>query len=209
MALLLLALLLSYLAGSFPTSLIVAKKFRGIDIREHGSGNAGGTNVLRVVGWKAALLVAAVDVGKGALAAGLIWRIAAPAPLDGPSLAAAAGAAAVLGHVFPVFAGFRGGKGVGTAAGVMAVLHPLALAACVPLFAGVVALTRIVSLASVCSALAFPVAVLCIGGPAWVRSNPLPSGIVTALALFIVFTHRSNLKRLLAGTENRFGRTPD
>lgn len=206
MALLLLALLLSYLAGSFPTSLIVSKKYKGIDIREHGSGNAGGTNVLRVVGWRAALLVAFVDVGKGALAAGLIWRIASPAPLDGLSLASASGAAAVIGHVFPIFAGFRGGKGVGTTAGVLAVLHPLVLAALVPLFAGIVVLTRIVSLASICSALASPVALLCVRGPAWVRANPLPSGIVAGLALLIVITHRSNLKRLMAGTENRLAK---
>lgn len=203
-----LALILSYLAGSFPTSVIVARKFRGIDIREHGSGNAGGTNVLRVVGWKAALLVAVVDVGKGALAASLLWRVAAPSGfLDADALASAAGGCAVLGHVYPVFARFRGGKGVGTAAGVMFVLHPLALAACVPIFAGLVTLTRMVSLGSVCSAVAFPALLVATSGEGWTRENPLSAGIAAALSLFLVFTHRSNLKRIATGTENRLGRS--
>jgi len=201
-------LLLSYLVGSFPTSLLVARRFAGIDIREHGSGNAGGTNVLRVVGWKAALLVALVDVGKGALAASLVWRLAVPAPpFDAVALSTLAGACAVVGHVYPVFAGFRGGKGVGTSAGAMVVVQPLALVCCVPLFAAVAAVSRMVSLASMCAALALPLAVLLVHGPAWVAENPITSAAVTALSIFVVFTHRSNIRRILAGAENRLGGT--
>ena len=114
MTALLLILLAAYLMGSFPTSIVVARRARGIDIREHGSGNAGGTNVLRVVGWKAALLVALVDVGKGTVAS-LLPHLAPASSLavDVVDACALAGACAVVGHVFPVFAGFRGARAWG------------------------------------------------------------------------------------------------
>jgi acyl phosphate:glycerol-3-phosphate acyltransferase len=203
---LILVLLAAYLAGSCPTSLLVSRRVKGIDIREYGSGNAGATNVLRSVGWKAALFVAAVDVGKGALAAGVLpLLLPKDGPLDRLAVGSLAGACAVVGHVFPVFAGFRGGKGVGTAAGMMAVLHPLSLLACVPVFAGVVLLTRMVSLASMLGALAFPLSLWALRGNDWVEANPVAFWTTVGIAAFIVFTHRSNVRRILSGTENRFG----
>ncbi len=203
------AIILSYLAGSFPTSILVSRLVKGIDIRQHGSGNAGGTNVLRVVGWKAALLVALVDVGKGWLAAAVISRLslggASPASVTAMTIA---GAASVVGHVYPVFAGFRGGKGVGTTAGVMIAVHPLVLAACAPLFFVTVLATRMVSLGSVLAAASFPLLLWAMSGTSWVRENPWPFWIVAGLALLIMVKHRGNILRILAGTENRLGRRP-
>lgn len=202
-----LVLLAAYLMGSCPTSLLVSRRVKGIDIRQHGSGNAGATNVLRSVGWKAALLVAVVDVGKGALAAGALpLLLPEGGPLDRVAAGSLAGACAVAGHVYPVFAGFRGGKGVGTAAGMMASLHPLALLACVPVFAAVVLLTRMVSLASMLGALAFPLSLWLIRGTGWVAANPVAFWTPVGIAVFILFTHRSNVRRILTGTENRFGK---
>jgi glycerol-3-phosphate acyltransferase PlsY len=202
-----LVLLAAYLAGSCPTSLLVSRQVKGIDIRQHGSGNAGATNVLRSVGWKAALFVAAVDVGKGALAAGVLpLLLPEGGPLDRLAAGSLAGACSVVGHVYPVFAGFRGGKGVGTAAGMMATLHPLALLACVPVFAGVVAITRMVSLASMLGALAFPLLLWGLRGTGWAEANPVAFWTPAGIAAFILFTHRSNLRRILSGTENRLSR---
>jgi glycerol-3-phosphate acyltransferase PlsY len=201
------AVILSYLAGSFPTSILVSRMVKGIDIRQHGSGNAGGTNVLRVVGWKAALLVALVDVGKGWLAAAVISRLvlggASPAPVTAMTVA---GAAAVVGHIYPLFAGFRGGKGVGTTAGMMIAVHPLVLAACAPVFFVTVLATRMVSLGSVLAAASFPLLLWAMSGTSWVMENPWSFGIVAGLALLIVVKHRSNLLRIRSGTENRLGR---
>lgn len=202
---LILVLLAAYLVGSCPTSLLVSRRAKGIDIRQHGSGNAGATNVLRTVGWRAALFVAAVDVGKGALAAGALpLLLPEGGPLDRLAAGSLAGALAVVGHVYPVFAGFRGGKGVGTAAGMMAALHPLVLLACVPVFAGAILLTRMVSLASMLGALFFPLALWALRGSEWATANPVAFWTPAGIAAFILFTHRTNVRRILAGTENRF-----
>lgn len=166
----------------------------GVDLRALGSGNAGGTNALRVLGWRAGVPVMAVDVGKGALATALplLANVGEPAWL--PLLCAVL---AVLGHVFPVFARFRGGKGVATGAGALIVLAPLAALASAAVWGLVVATTRIVSIASVLAALALPGAVFLLGERA-------PRGLFAlsaALALFVVWTHRTNLRRLLRGEE--------
>ncbi len=205
MALLVALLALSYLLGSIPTSVIVTRLVKGVDIRRFGSGNAGGTNVLRVVGWKAALVVAAVDVGKGSLAALLPRLVAQPLPLDPVLAAMLCGALAVVGHCFPLFAGFRGGKGVGTTAGMLLVVQPLAAAAAAPLFFLVVALTRMVSLGSMIAALALPVVVWILRGSAWVAGNRTAFSVLVALSLFIVFNHRTNIARIIRGSENRLG----
>jgi glycerol-3-phosphate acyltransferase PlsY len=203
------AIILSYLAGSFPTSILVSRLVKGIDIRQHGSGNAGGTNVLRVVGWRAALFVALVDVGKGWLAAAVISRLSLGGASAEPVTAmTVAGAASVVGHIYPAFAGFRGGKGVGTTAGMMIAVHPLVLAACAPIFFVAVLATRMVSLGSVLAAASFPLLLWAMSGTSWVRENPWPFWIVAGLALLIVVKHRSNIHRILAGTENRLGRRP-
>lgn len=198
---------LSYLMGSFPTSIIVARRAKGIDIREHGSGNAGGTNVLRVVGWKAALVVAAVDVGKGALAAALpVLCAPSPLPVDLADAGAICGACAVIGHIYPIFARFRGGKGVGTAAGMFATTQPLALALAAPVFVAAVWATRWVSLGSVLGALALPLALYLTRGGEWIGQHPITFGISIALAALILFEHRQNISRMFQGSESRLGK---
>jgi acyl phosphate:glycerol-3-phosphate acyltransferase len=206
MTALLLILLAAYLMGSFPTSIVVARRARGIDIREHGSGNAGGTNVLRVVGWKAALLVALVDVGKGTVAS-LLPHLA-PAPslaVDVVDACALAGTAAVVGHVFPIFAGFRGGKGVGTSAGGFAVTQPLALACAAPVFFLTVLTTRWVSLGSILGALTLPLAIYFTRGSEWIGEHAPAFWSSIFLAVLIVVMHRANISRIVRGEESRLG----
>ena len=203
---LLLLAALSYLMGSFPTSVIVARRAKGIDIREHGSGNAGGTNVLRVVGWRAALLVAVVDVGKGALAAALPFFCAPSSlPLSLDDAGSLCGACAVVGHIYPVFARFRGGKGVGTAAGMFTTTQPLALALAAPVFVIAVWTTRWVSLGSVLGALALPCALYLTRGGEWIDEHSITLGVSIALAALILFKHRQNISRMFHGNESRLG----
>ena len=185
-----------YFAGSFPTSFL-GGKLAGIDLREHGSKNLGATNVYRVLGWKYAVPVGLIDIAKGAIPVAMASRAA-----DGRAwLPLAVGCAAILGHVFSVFLRFRGGKGVATAAGVVLALAPAALGVSAVVWVGVLAATGFVSLASMLGAVAFPISVRLLY-PA--SSYVFWVGVV--LAGFIVFTHRTNIGRLLAGTENRFGR---
>ena len=202
-------LLLSYLAGSIPTSVIVGKLFFGTDIRTKGSGNAGGTNAFRVFGWKAGTVVVVVDIAKGAIATLFISRIpefANPdaALLTPDALAISAGCAAVLGHVWTIFGRFHGGKGVAAAAGMVLALYPLALASAVALFALVAISTGIISVASLSAAICFPFIVLLFAGTGVVQVTPLEFWFTIPLALLIVFTHRKNIRRLLHGEENRF-----
>lgn len=202
-------LALSYLMGSFPTSIIVARRVRGIDIREHGSGNAGGTNVLRVVGWKAGLVVAVVDVGKGALAAALPMFLAPHSMAMGrEDTCALCGACAVVGHIYPIFARFRGGKGVGTSAGMFAVTQPLALAFAAPVFVVAVWATRWVSLGSILGALAVPLAIYFTRGGEWIEGNRIAFGVSLAVAVLIIFKHRANISRMIRGSESRLGGAP-
>jgi glycerol-3-phosphate acyltransferase PlsY len=199
-------LVLAYLLGSFPTSIIAGKVLRGIDIREHGSGNAGGTNVFRVLGWKPGLVVTAVDVFKGFIAAAWLPLWIAPDMTHLPFLQLAAGIAAVFGHIWTIFAGFRGGKGVGTAAGMLLALFSEAVIYCILVFAVVLLLTRYVSLSSISAAVTFPV-VLTVFRYLLDREVPLPFYIFSFFAAaLIIYTHRANIKRLLNGNENRIGR---
>lgn len=199
------ALVLGYLLGSIPTSVIVGKVFFGVDPRKVGSGNAGGTNSFRVFGWKAGVAVVAVDVAKGAAAVALAPAVAASPPLNPAVLALAAGFAAVAGHVWTVFAGFRGGKGVATSAGVLAAIEPFSFCATAAVFALTIARTGLVSLGSLLSALAFPsfVTIRYLLG-AETRLFLVP--VSWLLGAFIAYTHRSNIGRLLRGEEKRFER---
>jgi len=190
------ALLVAYLAGSVPTSYVVGRLGRGIDLRQHGSRSLGATNAFRVLGWQWALPVAVVDIAKGAIPVWLLSPLVGPAPL----VPLAIGLAAVLGHVFSVFMGFRGGKGVATAAGAVLALAPIPLLAALGIWTALLKLTGYVSLASMAAALAFPMLAWWIG-----TSNPHVASVGAGLALFILFTHRANIGRLLAGTESRFG----
>lgn len=207
---LLAVLALSYLVGSIPTSIIVGRILRGrdFDIRKEGSGNAGGTNVFRVLGWKPGLTVMAIDVGKGVLATLLVsqWEPFGKIFLSPTVMQIISGLAAICGHVWTIFAGFRGGKGVGTAAGMIVALYPIAALICVVVFILVVFFTRYVSLGSICAALALPLVLLILPPSTEVDTDVLFlfSLLVSGL---IVFTHRSNIKRLLSGTENRFGKS--
>ena len=186
---------LAYLVGSLSFATILVRFTTGKDIRTEGSGNAGATNVLRAHGKGLALVVAALDIGKGALAVWLVRLVTADS-----RYAAAAGLAAVLGHVFPVFYGFRGGKGVATAVGAFLVLAPLATLVCIGVFLAIVAATRYVSLGSVVSvALLPPLAGLVFDA----REPVVLAG--SAVAVLVTFKHIGNLNRLAAGTESRLG----
>lgn len=199
------AILASYLAGSFPTSILVGKLCFGRDIREEGSGNAGGTNAFRVFGWKAGLAVVAVDLGKGLAAALLLSRLGEDSGLPRELLRLLAGSAAVAGHVWTLFAGFRGGKGVATAAGALAATAPWPFAFAALAFALVLGLGGIVSLASLAAALAFPLSLLALalaGRP----SSPLLLGFSCLLAILVFYTHRANIGRLRRGEEQGFER---
>lgn len=193
-------LVLGYLIGGIPFALIAGRAFYGIDLREHGSGNLGATNVLRVLGVRAALAVAALDVGKGA-AAVAIAMLAAPRALSGSGrdwVLVWVSVAAIAGHTFSPYIRFRGGKGVATAAGAIAVMMPIVWPVLFATFVAVIALTRIVSLASLVVAVEFVVL-------AWVVYHdraPLVVFAVVAAAL-VVFQHRSNIARLVRGEERK------
>ncbi len=200
-----LVLLLSYLIGSFPTAVIAGKLLKRIDIRKHGSGNAGATNVLRVLGWKAALVVMLIDMLKGFAA--VYWLVNIIPDTDDINTKALyqimAGVAAIIGHIFTLFAGFKGGKGVGTAAGVFFGLQPLPVFVCLLVFIGIVYRTRYVSLGSMTAALLLPV-ILFVQKFALNLAIPIPHIVIGLfLAILIVLTHRENIHRLLQGTENK------
>jgi len=197
-------LVLSYLAGSIPTAIMASRLVLKDDIRHHGSKNAGATNVFRVMGWKPALVVVLIDIGKGVAAVLLVTQLGAT-PLSPVLLKIVAGLAAIIGHIFTVFAGFRGGKGVGTAFGVLISLAPTASLITFAVWLALVLVTRIVSVGSVAAGIVFPVTLFVQhsfsdAGPA---TELLCFGVV--LGLLILLTHRSNIGRLLRGEENRFG----
>jgi glycerol-3-phosphate acyltransferase PlsY len=187
----------SYFVGAIPTSYLAGKLLRGIDLREHGSKNLGATNVYRVMGPKVAVPVGLFDVFKGA--APVLWL----APL-GPawsSFALLCGISAILGHVFSAFVGFKGGKGVATAGGVVIALAPVAILICLGIWGGVTFSSGYVSLGSITAALAYPGLVF------WLTPAQRPFILIHLLiALALVWFHRANIGRLRSGTENRFGR---
>jgi acyl phosphate:glycerol-3-phosphate acyltransferase len=191
-------LLASYFLGAIPTSHLVSRTFAKIDLRQHGSGNLGATNLYRVLGWKYAVPVALFDIAKGVIPVLLF----APQASDSLTFALACGVAAILGHVFSVFVRFKGGKGVATAAGVMLALTPLALGVAAAVWLTVVLLSGYVSLGSIAAAVVLPFAVYFLED----RSRPELLWIETLIAAGVVLLHRRNIQRLLKGTENRFGR---
>lgn len=199
--------LLSYLVGSFPTSIVTGRMMRRIDIREHGSGNAGGTNVFRVLGWKAGLFVALVDIGKGMLATLLVSKIRIDVvPLDAMPVQIIAGVSAVVGHIWTVLAKFKGGKGVATGAGMIFALFPWAALVCLFIFVTLVLATRYVSVGSIAATAALPLVLMLMDrmfGKTVPNSGYVFSILVTIL---ILFTHRANIRRLFNGTENRFNK---
>jgi glycerol-3-phosphate acyltransferase PlsY len=193
-------LVIAYLAGSIPFAFLAGKLFKGIDLREHGSGNLGATNVFRVMGWKIATLVMALDMAEGALPVLLLPPRLAPAHAE--LWAIGFGVAAIAGHVRSVFLLWKGGgKGVATAGGVFLALAPIASLISIAVFALVVYLSGYVSLGSLCSAVVLTVTVVIAKG---VRS---PVAIACAvITVFVFWTHRANIGRLWRGEENRFRR---
>lgn len=205
--------ILSYLAGSIPTSIIIGKLTKGIDIREHGSGNAGGTNVMRVIGWKQGTLVIILDALKGAFAVVVVARLhygGLPfqniSPFDDFTLVQIiAGIAAVIGHIWTVFAGFRGGKGIATALGMLIMIITVDMLVALGVFILVVSISKYVSLGSILAAISVPLTLI-------IRENLFNEHIqsyntllpfVIAVSLLVVYTHRKNVTRLLNGTESK------
>jgi glycerol-3-phosphate acyltransferase PlsY len=191
-------LIASYLLGAIPTSHIVSRSFANIDLRQHGSGNLGATNLYRVLGWKYAVPVALFDIAKGVIP--VVWF--APQVSRSELYALACGVVAILGHVFSVFVHFKGGKGVATAAGVMLGMTPLALAAAAVVWGLVLLSTGYVSLASMAAAAVLPFGVYVLEQPI----SPELFWVVVLVAVGVIVLHRRNIQRLLKGTESRFGR---
>lgn len=193
-----LAFVASYLIGAIPTSYWVVKLARGVDLRTVGSGNLGATNLYRFLGWKYAIPVGIFDLLKGTIPVVVI------APIVGVSIigAIALGLAAVLGHVYSPFVGFKGGKGVATGGGVILGIAPWAFLVSLAAWAVVVKVSGYVSLGSIIAAVLLAPSILLLH-----RDVPLGAvGIVAALSAMVIWFHRANLRRLRDGTENRFGR---
>jgi glycerol-3-phosphate acyltransferase PlsY len=192
-----LTILLAYLLGSIPFALLLARRWSATDLRLVGSGNLGAANVMRASGLAAGVLVAVLDMAKGAASVWLAERFAANAAAP-----AAAGLAAIVGHIYPVWLRFRGGKGVATACGVFSVLAPLAVVPALAIFVGSVWLTKYISLGSILASLALPPL-------AYVTGSSMPSTVAAiGAAALIIFRHRSNVARLRARTEPRVGARP-
>jgi glycerol-3-phosphate acyltransferase PlsY len=211
---LVIVVLLSYILGSAPTSIILSKWRHGFDIRSKGSGNAGGTNVFRVLGWKSGVFVIVMDCLKGVIAtsviARLFWDPTLPfynrTPFDDFTIIQMiCGGAAIIGHVLTVFAGFKGGKGIATGAGMLIGIAPTEFAVSVVIFFVFFFVFRYVSLGSIMGAVAFPLSLI-------VRYNILSDEIhsyktlvffSSGIALFLIYSHRANIKRLIEGTERK------
>ena len=204
---LIVVLFASYLTGSIPTSIIMGRLTKGIDIREHGSGNAGGTNVFRVLGWKPALIVLIVDVFKGwfpaAVLASVFFNVQAIPDLGVVQILC--GFSAVLGHTYTIFAGFKGGKGVGTLGGMLLALFPSAFIFCLAVAILAIIFTGYVSVASIFASVSLPLFIIIL--PPFLGTDPAPLSLMIFSLLipwFIIYTHRSNIQRLRSGKENQF-----
>jgi glycerol-3-phosphate acyltransferase PlsY len=210
---LLFVVVLSYLVGSIPTSIILSKLLRGIDIRQHGSGNAGGTNVFRVLGWKWGVLTIILDAVKGAIVVVVVARLYLDnfpfnniTPFDDFTVVQIiCGIAAVIGHVWTVFAGFRGGKGIATALGFLITLITIDMLLVLAVFTLTVTLSRYISLGSMMAAVSLPIILI-------VRENLFGVNIpgyntilpfVIGLVLLVLYTHRKNIDRLIKGSESK------
>lgn len=206
--------LLSYIIGSIPTSIMLSKWKHGFDIRTKGSGNAGGTNVFRVLGWKSGVFVMAVDMGKGILVTALISRLFWDPTLpfynktpfdDFTIIQMICGGVAIVGHIWTMFAGFKGGKGIATGAGMLIGVAPTEAAISIGVFFLVFLVYKYVSLGSIAAAVAFPLSL-------FVRHNIFGDDIQSyktlivfslSVAILLVYSHRHNIKRLIEGTEKK------
>jgi acyl phosphate:glycerol-3-phosphate acyltransferase len=198
-----LLIVLAYFIGSIPTALIVSKKFFGIDIRDYGSGNMGATNTFRVLGPKYGSIVMAADILKGMLAVGLFYclpyYIKEANDLARTNFMIGLGLAAVAGHIFPIFAQFRGGKGVATLFGMILGIQPIIAVCCVGVFLIILFITRYVSLSSILAGIALPICVLWI----WNDHTIIYRVFAVGVAALIILTHQKNISRILNGNESR------
>lgn len=195
-------IILAYFIGSIPTAVIVSKKYYGIDIREHGSGNAGATNTFRILGSKAGAAVMLIDMLKGFLAAKLALLSVFPWDSEAiTNLQIFLGLAAVVGHIFPIWADFRGGKGIATLFGMILAIQPLVAISLIGVFILMLYLTRYVSLSSISASIAFPVLIL------FIFKEPEISYrfFAIATACLVILTHYKNIGRLLHGNESKVG----
>lgn len=194
--------ILAYLIGSIPTAVWYGKTFHKIDVREHGSGNAGATNTLRILGNKAGFIVLFIDLLKGFIATSLAYfsdfEITNQAYFNFQMVL---GVTAVLGHVFPVFAGFKGGKGIATLLGMAIALNFQIAFICIIAFVTIVWLTKYISVGSMSAAI---LAAVLSFFPYFYANNVVANCFFCAIAIMVVYTHRANVKRLLAGNENKF-----
>ena len=206
-------IILSYLVGSIPNSIIISRVVKGIDIREHGSGYAGGTNVMRVMGWRYGVIAILLDAFKGVVAVVFIARLhygGMPfenvTPFDDFTLVQIiAGISAVIGHIWTVFAGFKGGKGIATALGMLIIIVTIDMLVAVAVFAIVVSVSRYISLGSILGAIAVPLTLV-------IRENLFHVNIegygtllpfLIFVSLLVIYTHRKNVVRLINGNENK------
>lgn len=197
-----LLMILAYLLGSVPSAIWVGKRFYGLDVREHGSGNAGATNTFRVLGKKAGIPVLMMDILKGFLAVNLVFiqtKYLSDNIIPFTNLKLVFGFCAVLGHIFPVFAGFRGGKGIATLLGIILAVHPPAAFCAIGIFLLILLTTKYVSLGSICAGIAFPILVI------FIFKTSVPSLIIfsSLVAVLIVITHQKNIERLRKNDENK------
>ena len=194
-------ILFAYLIGSIPTAVWISRYFFGVDIRDYGSGNAGATNTFRVLGSKWGCIVMSADVLKGFIATSLY--IVLPFYMhnewDRTNLMVGLGLAAVVGHIFPLWADFRGGKGVATLFGMILAIQPIVALYCVGVFLLCLYLTRFVSLSSILASIAFAVLILFIFN----EQEPLYRAFAIAVALLVILTHQKNISRLLRGSESK------
>jgi acyl phosphate:glycerol-3-phosphate acyltransferase len=196
-----LLILIAYLLGSIPSSVWIGKRFYGVDIREHGSGNAGFTNTLRVLGWRAGLPVFLMDILKGYLAVTLLraFNVYIPGTADFINFQLILGASAVLGHIFPVYVGFRGGKGVATLLGLLLAIQPQPTLICIGIFVLVFLTTRYVSLSSMIAGISFPILII------FVFQTTISSLVIFSMivSILLLLTHQKNIERLLNREESR------
>ncbi|WAC39211.1 glycerol-3-phosphate 1-O-acyltransferase PlsY [Pedobacter sp. SL55] len=198
------ALIAAYLLGSIPTAVWLGQAFYGIDVREYGSGNAGATNTFRVLGKKPGIIVMTIDIMKGFTATKLAYLIGLS--VTGPKYSAqfvnyelALGVIAVMGHLFPIFAGFRGGKGVATLFGMVLAVNPLSALLCVSVFVTVLLVSKYVSLSSICAGFTFPL------GTVFVFQSSVKAEVLYSICVcvLILVTHQKNIERLLKGKESK------
>ena len=194
-------ILIAYLIGSIPTALIISKRFFGVDIRDYGSGNMGASNTFRVLGSRYGTMVMILDMLKG-ITAVMLYNFLPyyfHNEIERTNFMIGLGLSAVLGHIFPIFAGFRGGKGVATLFGMILAVQPVIAVSCVGVFILVLYLTRYVSLSSILAALCLPICVLWI----WNEHEVMYRVFALLVAALVIFTHQKNIGRILRGVESR------